>query len=564
VKIELPKDLRAFAYDRVVPIELNDFNVDILLPSVFFKVMSGGEERGRIANDPTRIQHYVQTLRAKVDGIDERTLDRLVRTTLIQTARQGSSRKVEQIQGFTGYTLITCKPGFPVHSSILRRVDSLIYRMMRDQFKGDAKLREFFERIFGSGLKMRGGSEIDGTYDGRTDLDTLTRLAIEFLDGFESVGRRPHKERQLREACPPVANRMARDLRRYMQAYSPYMPVEAFTYHLRALINFELFIYTLKLFSAICAVVADHRELPPLMSPDPERDPGTTPPFLYLDFTGAASGPNSEMAKATCRAVFDLAQEFIKANLTLRQLDRYIRGFRNTRTVKQRIEDVLALDSGPEYLLGLLRLRDDAVVAPLIEVEARSDEEDVRAANRPKKDDGSEDDGSTDEHIDALTEGGRTDLDRLVLLVYEGRGKGISAGVNRWLSDVGGLTKPYGLMGGSLRSRQSWRFMPSNDLLSTLVQLAAVNIPRWQKDEPIAEPIKLGAFLAFLEERFGILVDRPPDGFGGAEYAAAARENLRALLRRLKQMGIFRDLSDDFTVQQLVPPYLGEREEVSP
>jgi len=30
------------------------------------------------------------------------------------------------------------------------------------------------------------------------------------------------------------------------------------------------------------------------------------------------------------------------------------------------------------------------------------------------------------------------------------------------------------------------------------------------------------------------------------------------MLRRLRQMGIFRDLSDDFTVQRLHPPYAGK------
>jgi len=61
--------------------------------------------------------------------------------------------------------------------------------------------------------------------------------------------------------------------------------------------------------------------------------------------------------------------------------------------------------------------------------------------------------------------------------------------------------------------------------------------------------------LRFLEERYGIIVDRPPAGIQGAEYSAAARDNLRAMLSRLRQMGIFTDLSDDFTVQRLRPPY---------
>src|SRR5579875_1977968 len=155
MKIVLPKELRGFAYDRVLPVELNDFDVDILLPGVFFKVLSGGRDRGKINNDPAQIGQYVASLAAhpRVEGFMEpqqqRTLERLVRTTLIQTGRQSTSRKTEQIQGFTGYTLLTCKPGFPVHSSTLRKVDQLIYRMMRDQFGGEGDLRRFFMRIFG-------------------------------------------------------------------------------------------------------------------------------------------------------------------------------------------------------------------------------------------------------------------------------------------------------------------------------------------------------------------------------------------------------------------------------
>jgi len=51
------------------------------------------------------------------------------------------------------------------------------------------------------------------------------------------------------------------------------------------------------------------------------------------------------------------------------------------------------------------------------------------------------------------------------------------------------------------------------------------------------------------------LIDRPPSQFQGADHVAAARDNLRAMLARLRQMGIFTDLSDDFTVQRLHPPY---------
>lgn len=116
-------------------------------------------------------------------------------------------------------------------------------------------------------------------------------------------------------------------------------------------------------------------------------------------------------------------------------------------------------------------------------------------------------------------------------------------------------------MDGHRSHRASWKYAPTNELLSALVQLAATHIRptyRQKNNDKGIYTILLQDFLDFLETRFGILIDRPPDQFEGVEYAAAARENLRAMLRRLRQMGIFRDLSDDFTIQRLRPPYAGE------
>jgi hypothetical protein len=123
------------------------------------------------------------------------------------------------------------------------------------------------------------------------------------------------------------------------------------------------------------------------------------------------------------------------------------------------------------------------------------------------------------------------------------------------------MMKPHGALKGTKKNRRSWRYEPSNDLLAVLVQLAAARLaPSNQLNDGgvILPEIRLVDFLAFLETRFGILIDRPPSQFSGAEYAAAARENLRAMLARLRQMGMFNDLSDDFTVQRLRPPYAAQ------
>jgi len=150
---------------------------------------------------------------------------------------------------------------------------------MRDQMRGDVPLRAFFERVFGHGVRVQGGALPGGMYDGHAEIDTLTRLSLCLLDGFQNVGARKPKDRIPSEPMPAYANAMARDLRRYLQAYHDKMPVEALTHHFKALVSVELFIYTLKLFHGLPALVSDASVLPVAMREQLQ----SSPPEIYLE-----------------------------------------------------------------------------------------------------------------------------------------------------------------------------------------------------------------------------------------------------------------------------------------
>jgi len=191
-----------------------------------------------------------------------------------------------------------------------------------------------------------------------------------------------------------------------------------------------------------------------------------------------------------------------------------------------------------------------------IDATASFDEDRIRKENMNE----GEDDPEAFGWLDAIVDRAEENIERVVSLLVEGQRKDAIDHFVRWYWGVGGMKKPQGILRGTLLSRKSWRYAPTNDVLAMFVQLAATRLsPPRDRDhgEQELQPIRLQEFLQFLEQRFGILVDRPPAPFEGAEYTAAARENLRAMLRRLRQMGIFRDLSDDFTVQRLHPPYAG-------
>ena len=562
MKIKLPKDIVGVKFPRVCIIEMNNFDIDLFLPALFFTILAEGRGKARQTNNPKAIAKFVNSLaqHPTLEGFDDiegrKVLERLARTALITTGGVGRSGIGEQITSIVPYTLLAYKPGFPVEGSRLRGADTFIYQVLRDLVGTDDTLRKFVKMVFGKGVDIGNIHELGGTYDGKTQLDTLTRLSIALLDGFENT--RPAirgREKNSPSPCPVLVRELATDLYRYLFAHYDSMPTQAFTHHLLILINFELFNYTLKLVHAVNELVQNPDTLPASMRDSPE----ISPPQLYLDFTESPSGYSQEMAKACVRRDIEAYQQFLTSTLLLRQLDRYVEDLKRGPRRRADIEKVLQSGiSGADYLQGLLLLRNDPIIGLTIDASARHDEDRIREANTNE---GEENDPESLSWLDAIVDTAEGDVERVVSLLVESQRENAIQHFIQWYWGVGGMKKPQGVLRGSILSRKSWRYAPTNDLLAVFVQLAAarISVPSNQNgNEQDVQPIRLREFLQFLEERFGILVDRPPSLFEGAEYAAAARENLRAMLRRLRQMGIFRDLSDDFTVQRLHPPYAGK------
>jgi len=559
VKIKLPKNIVGVKFPRICTIEMNDFDIDLFLPSLFFTILAQGRGKARQTNDPRAIQQWIDALAQHPvlegfqDAEGKKVLERFVRTALITTGGAGHSRAVEQITSVVPYTLLAHKPGFPAAGGRQRGTDTFLYQILRAKMGAEDELRDFTKRVFGQGVIIGNISELGGTYDGTTEIDTLTRLSIAFLDGFHNT--RPgmiSREKNIPSPCPLLANEFATDIFHYLLAYHRTMPTQAFIHHLLILINLELFTYTLKLVHAINELVGHPHTLPSAMGTCAQ----SSPPQVYLDFTEAAVSHSQDMAKACVRRDIETYQQFLASNLLLRQLDAYIERLKRHPRKRNWIEQQLPAElSGAQYLQRLLLLRQNPDISRDIAAAASMDEDEIRQLNTQE---GEEEDPEALSWLDDLVETAEDEVERVInLLVEAQRGDAIAHFV-RWYQGVGGMKKPNGVLRGTPTNRRSWRYAPTNDVLAVLVQVAAVRIGRPQAQGEGVPSIRLQEFLQFLQERFGILVERPPAPFEGAEYTAAARENLRAMLRRLRQMSIFRDLSDDFTVQRLHPPYAGQ------
>ncbi len=165
--------------------------------------------------------------------------------------------------------------------------DTFIYQVLREHLGAEDALRSFVKMVFGRGVIIGSIAELGGTYDGETKLDTLTRLSIAFLDGFENTrpGSRS-RGNNISGPCPWLSKELATDLLRYLFEYHTTMPIQAFTHHLLVLINFELFNYTLKLVNAVNELVQHPDSLPTAMRESAE----ISPPQIYLDFTESSMG----------------------------------------------------------------------------------------------------------------------------------------------------------------------------------------------------------------------------------------------------------------------------------
>jgi len=564
MKIKLPKELTGTVFQKVFAVELNGIDMDLFLPALYFKILGDGKARARRLNDPQAIARYIDRLANHLEGAatpdGRRVLERLVRTSLVKTGRVGNTNRGEQILAIAPYSILAAKPGFPTESRRQRGADAFLYFALTRKVQEHKLLRDWLRQCFGRGVELERLPLIDGYYDGDTELDILSRLTIAFSTGFEATSVSTRRDTDTPPACPRQEQALADDLVSYLFAYSERMPSQALIAYLKPLLNLELFIYALRLVYAVNALVRDPSQLPAAMGDASEA----APPEIYLDFTGNVGGLSHQMAADTVRRDVEAYQHFFRANLSLRQLDGYVKRLKESRRHKDLVNANLpASEHGPAYLQAILALPKHPGLGLLIDIYAQEDIANILRTNQEAQRRGTqgEDRENLAAALEQLTVTAESDFERLVIMLdHAQRNKSMSAYM-LWFASVGGINRSDGILAGVQRNRRSWRYAPSNELLAVLVQLAAVRMapPNAAPDERVVAEIRLRDFLAFLERRFGFIIDRPPHGQHGAEYHAAARENLRAMLARLRQMGIFTDLSDDFTAQRLRPPYTTSR-----
>lgn len=556
MKIALPKEIRGYHFPRIFTVEMNDFDIERLLPSLFYLVITSGHGRGGRQNKPTEFAAYLDTLanHPRIDGFDspalKRTLNRWIRTAVVQMGRLGRGRQAEQIEYALPNTILTYKTGFPSEIRRQRNVHVFLYQLLcglplgRSPAEIRNRLNSLFRSAFGRGVSIGPAPDFNGTYDGSQPIDLHTLLSICYLDGFKPT---PTSKREVIDspdpALPVAAHVVSSDIVHYLLAYKDRLPVPALTRGLMALLNFDLFTYTTKLIHAINSLVKGG-STPPAMQADCQT---LSPPELYVDFTRERGSVSDELARACVDRDLEEFRGFYESSMLLRTIHRFAEFL-------PRIKDRLANLRTPEYLATLSGLREDQD----IKAQARAEIARIKTHSLDACGDNDTEKSLVEETFKSLSIH-TGEVESVVGLLADAQRKKAVESLVMWYWSTGGLRKTYGLLSGNITGRRNWRYAMSDDLLTTLVQVAMVEDPTNDLASVTVRPtIRLSEFVDFLERRYGVIVNRPPAFLDDASSRAAASMNFESLKRRLRQMGFFQALSDDFNAQYLQAPDLQE------
>jgi hypothetical protein len=553
--VVLPKAAKGYQYSRLAGFELNEFDVERLLPSLFFLVITRGRRWAKSPNDPSRYRDFLNAVctHPRVHGFDDeqgrKLMDLWLRAAVVRMSSVGLRRRGEQMEYLMPLTLLIHKSGLPPLLTRQRKADFFIYEALlaaldgeRDRLSAAKFLGEAFRKTFGGGVVIDEAPTYDGRYDGVTPVDAETLLTLCFLDGLQPPALGKRSDDPEPATMRAAARGVGRDLLDYLLAYRNRLPTQALTGGLLALINFELFSYTLRLVSATDHLFR-HSEIPQAMV----QSEGGPSPEIYVDFTRERGGDSDDLARACVDRDLDRLRLFFSHAVTLRSVSRFAA---LNQPLQRRLSELQS--DTPRYLFSLLQMRDEPAIQARAEAELELILEESTASVRSE--------GEQEEAKLVVQEALRRSskpLDALVDVVVSVQQKGAVENYVKWFWSTGGLRKSYGLIAGNLRGKRNWRYAMSDDLLAALLRLALIDSQSRETGEVnLHKRLSLPAFLFFLEQRFGLLVERPPSIADDVRSRAAARRNLDALKRRLRQMGWFEALSDDFTAQYIrVPTY---------
>lgn len=381
-----------------------------------------------------------------------------------------------------------------------------------------------------------------------TDIETATLL--HFLSQRKDTADTRSGGDRFAPVCIGSADLMAEDIQRLL-FYKPFMPRSVMVEYVKVLLSFHLALYHLRLLkllpawqklsgaNALCAETACP------MKPREQSQPQGDCPYtlgLFVDLSGSAESPTAAMAERSADGYYRRIPGFVRAYFVAKKLDEFsehlVRRGKLIRPLNAvfSVSELYGLQGEPfaeerdkffgERLAGLL--------------ESLSDGE-----------------SGLDAEVEAITKMGLSDFETYIEILVALRGAFHRKYIIESL-DATMLKNKAGALLAQTRARNApRRFALDSRLLEVLLQIAVLR-PGGDKGYFTGE-MRIDDLLAFLRERYGLHIDQlpPGEGFGAPtiDERKALRSNVQSFTGRLREIGFYRDLSDAYVTQTVVPRY---------
>lgn len=423
---------------------------------------------------------------------------------------------------------------------------SMLYEAVRFNARGQSA-RDALKKFFFPGVDA-----VTGKFELSSKIDVETQALLRFDQQITQDLRDSTPPDRHKPICIGQADILADDILRLL-AYEPYIPRSVLVDYLKTLMAFHLALYHLKLLQMLPKLVKQRTDNDLCTTKECPINPGLDNalegcPYrvaLVVDMGDVNNPHMAELARKSTDRLYRQIPAFVQANFVVKKLDEMAE-YLSKKTGK------LATPGGGVFTVGdlvsLLKPEHDAErqayfkfrLASLIE-ESTSGNEDV------------------DPEIREVTGMGLGEFESFIEILMAYRGKYHRQYITECLDSLLLKNKENGLLAQSRTKGSPRRFVLGSKLLEVLLQVAVLT---QDGGRFVTREVRIEELLAFLRNRYGLHIDRLPEGAQGNSSILdrrALRLNLEAFKRRLREIGFYEDLSDAYVTQKVSPRYAIER-----
>jgi DNA-directed RNA polymerase subunit F len=544
--------------DYVMPILFNDTDLNRMFALLFERCVKKG-----VVNPPRTKKDFADdgelnlesslipklSKNPKMQGFDNpdgnEILLHWIRTSIIEFTTEGKTGKGEQVDYMRFLNIAGYRSGLPKseNRSSTRNIDTTIFRSLVSYVKSlpdcEKPLQEIHEKVTRTSLAQ--GVDFEPAkqpwekpvFNEVDHIDINTLLQLRLLEHFEVKAIRAAKPGNTNsqdldiDSLPfnkPLVD-LAKDFFHITCSFAEVSAPELLSMYKSI---FVLRLYRLPILLAMnLQAVSDGIEL--------QEDSHQ----MFFDFTRSKNSSAYKLANESVLTDISRSSSIIRHFTTLNEARNMV--------LKNKSREAELLKKSPDEQVAYLYEFSKSEVA------SDKASEVVEEMRKIHEEAGPEGEESLEAIRELESENGFEHLINLILLDVQ---KGGLDGVRKWLSTVGGLRETVSansvaILAGESRAVSTWHYSMSDSVLNTLMYLCFLNENGSIIDR---QEIALSDVLGKLRVRYGILINEPPAGFDSPEHHAAADENFTAFKSRIKQLGWFAGLSDDFDAQYISRP----------